>query len=123
MSTLALSASGDLDVDGGLTLTTDLLTETAQRLRIKFRFFLGEWLLDTRAGMPLFEKVLVKAPNLSELQRLYRSVIAGDPAVDQVNALSLDLDTPTRTLSLFFEATLNDGSKLTFEDFVLEENL
>lgn len=123
MTTLKLE-SGDLAIENGsLVLLSDLVAETTQRLKIKFQFVLGEWELDQRVGMPLFEKVLVKAPSLSTLRRLYRTIIADDPAVDQVNLLEFDLDRGSRALSINFEATLNDGSSLVFEDFILTESL
>jgi hypothetical protein len=123
MSTLQLTAAGDLDTTAGLTLLSDLVAETAQRLQNKFRMFQGEWELEPRAGMPMFEKVLVKNPNISELNRLYRSVLLADTAVDSIDSLTLDFDRSLRALSISFEATLNDGSSLEFTDFILAENL
>lgn len=123
MSALAMTASGDLSTSGGLTLLTDLSAETAQRLKIKFRFFKGEGLLDTRSGMPLFEKVLVKDPNIPEVKRLYREVLLADPAVASVTSLDLVYTRGTRTLDLSFEAALTDGTSLIFEDFILVENV
>jgi hypothetical protein len=124
MTTLKLDSTGDLAIENGtLILLDDPVAETAQRLQIKFKFFLGEWELDRRVGMPLLEKVLVKAPNLSTLRRLYREVIITDPAVDTLVSLEFDLDRATRMLSMSFEATLTDGSDLVFEDFILLENV
>jgi len=122
MSTLKLDTTGDLAIESNeLVILSDLVAETAQRLTIKFKFFLGEWLLDDRVGLPLYEKVLVKNPNLSEIRRIYRSVILNDPAVDTLENFDLELNTSTRTLSLDFQAVLNDGSNLVFEDFILAE--
>ena len=122
MTTLKITG-GDLDTTGGLSLLSDLGDETTQRLRIKLRFFLGEWFQDPRIGIPFFETVLVKAPKLSEVRALFRRAIVTDPAVGALNSLDLDFDRASRTLSLSFAATLNDGSTLVFEDFILAENL
>ena len=124
MSTFKLDASGDLAIENGsLVILSDLVAETAQRLRSKFLFFLGEWHLDDRAGMPLYEKVLVKNPDLREIRALYTEAIERDTAVDTLETLDLDFGAAERKLSLSFEATLTDGSSLTFEDFILAENL
>ena len=123
MSTLKLDENGDLAIENGsFVILRDLVAETAQRLTTKFKFFLGEWALEPRAGMPLYEKVLIKAPKLSELRVIYREVIVGDEAVTALDSLSFDLDSATRALSLSFEATLIDGSPLVFENFILAEN-
>lgn len=123
MTTLKLDNTHDLALeDNSLVLLSDLVAETAQRLKTKFQFFYGEWQLEPRAGMPLFEKVLVKNPNLAEIRDLYRETITQDTAVEELNSLELDFDSPTRNLSISFEATLTDGSFLIFEDFILGEN-
>jgi hypothetical protein len=124
MTTWKLDGDGDLAIENGtFVLLDDLGAETAQRLKIKFRFFLGEWEIDRRVGLPLFEQVLVKTPDLGVLRKMYREVITKDPAVASLGSIILDLDAPTRRLSLSFEAMLNDGSSLVFEDFILAENL
>jgi hypothetical protein len=122
MTTWKLTEDGDLDTEGGLTLLDDVLTETKQRLTIKFRFFLGEWFQDPRIGVPYYEKIFVKSPRLEEVRAIFREIITTDPAVSSLKKLSLDFDTPSRSMSLSFEALLNDGSSLTFEDFILSEN-
>lgn len=122
MTTWQLTADGDLDTEGGLTLLDDLLEETKQRLMIKFRFFKGEWFQDPRIGIPYYDKILVKSPRLEEVRAIFREVITTDPAVDSLEKLSLDFDVASRTMSLSFEALLDDGSSLVFEDFILLEN-
>jgi hypothetical protein len=118
-----MDTDGDLAIENGsLVLLDDLAAETAQRLKTKFRFFLGEWHLDTRIGFPLYEKVLIKAPVLAEIQVLCRQTIEGDEGVDTLDDLQLDFDTATRVLSMTFTATLIDGTVLEINDFILEEN-
>lgn len=124
MSTLKLGTDGDLAIENNsLVLLTDPVEETAQRLRTKFKFFLGEWAFDPRVGLPLFEKVYVKNPNITAVRAMYREAILGDPNVDSLVSLNLDFDRALRKLTLSFEALLKDGSTVTFEDFVLRENL
>jgi hypothetical protein len=123
MSSLKLDGSNDLAVENNsLVLLTDPVEETAQRLKTKFRFFLGEWAFEPRAGMPLFEKVFLKNPDLSAVRRLYSEVITSDENVDSLVSLAIGLDTTARHMTLSFEALLKDGSTLTFADFILEEN-
>jgi hypothetical protein len=124
MTALKLDASGDLAIENGsLVVLDDLTAETAQRLQTKFRFFLGEWHLDTRMGFPLYEKVFIKSPKLSELRVLYRELISTDEGVETLDELELDFDSSARELSLSFAATLIDGSVLEVSNFILQENL
>lgn len=123
MSTLKLT-NGDLAIEGNsLALLTDPTEETAQRLATKFKFFLGEWAFDPRVGLPLWERVFVKNLNLVAVRAMYREAILDDPNVDSLVSLSLDFDRTLRKLTLSFEAVLLDGENLTFEDFILRENL
>ena len=127
MSTLKLDLlSGDLAVENGslvlLNATgSEFAEETAQRLKTKFQFFLGEWHLDTRAGMPHYQKVLKKNPDLTVITALFREAILNDEGVAELVSLKLDL--VVRTLSVAFEAVLSSGEVLEFEDFILGENL
>jgi len=123
MSTLKLT-DGDLAIESNsLVLLTDPVEETAQRLTTKFKFFLGEWAFDPRVGLPLFDRVFVKNPNLVAVRAMYREAILGDPNVDSLVSLTLDYDRALRKLTLSFEAQLKDGGILTIEDFILRENL
>jgi hypothetical protein len=122
MTDFLMTADGDLDVSGGLSLTSSLVESTAQRLRIKFRFFEGEGLLDPRSGIPYYDKILVKNPNLAEIKRLFHTVLLADPAVESVESIDLEYSRSGRSLAVTFSATLNDGSNLTFEDFILPDN-
>jgi hypothetical protein len=122
MTDFLMTEDGDLDTTGGLSLTSSLVQSTAQRLKIKFRFFKGEGLLDPRSGIPIYEKILVKNPNLAEIKRLFKEILLSDPAVETVESIDLTYSREGRSLAVAFAATLNDGSNLTFEDFILAEN-
>jgi hypothetical protein len=121
MTTLKLTAAGDMETTGGLVLESDLGEETAQRLRTKFRFFLGEWALNPRVGMPYFQTILgIKNPDLSLVRAVFRRAILDDEGIASVGPIDLDFTTSARALSVSFEAQLIDGTPLTFADFVLE---
>lgn len=122
MSALKLTAGGDIAIENGsFVLLTDLTAETAQRLTTKFRFFLGEWYLNTLLGFPWYEKVLKKNPSLSEIRVICRETITLDEGVTTLDTLALDFTSATRRLSIAFTATLIDGSVLTVSDFLLPE--
>lgn len=122
MSALRLDDTGDLAVTAGRCSLITGGAETAQRLQTKFRFFLGEWFLDERAGFPLYEEILVKGPDLSVVRARVRQVLVEDEGVVSVEHIDLDFNTAARELSVSFEATGIDGEPITFADFILGGN-
>jgi len=90
--------------------------ETAQRLRVRLHFAKGEWFLDQRLGLPIWEEMLVKAPDLSRVRRAFREAIAGTPGIESVESVEVSLDSTTRELSVDFTATTADGQTITAAD-------
>jgi hypothetical protein len=93
----------------------------AQRIRIRFRWFLGEWFLDTRQGVPYFRDVLIKNPDPILISFIFRQVLLTTPGVKSVAKIQAALDKQTRALQIDFEATLDDGTILapTAEPFII----
>lgn len=109
---------GDLRLSGGtLVWTTDLATEVAQRLTVRFNFFKGEWFLDRRQGTPWYQEVFVKDPDPAVLRAIFSSVILGTAGVATLERLTLGEPDADRELSLSFEARLTDGSRFLSSAF------
>lgn len=81
-----------------------------QRIRVRFRWFLGEWFLDTRQGVPYYRDVLVKSPDQILISSIFRAVLRSVPGVKAVRSFQASLEPATRTLTVDFEALLDDGS-------------
>lgn len=105
----------DLELTNGDLTVLEGLDATAQRIKIKFLFFLGEWFLDTRVGIPYYENVFVKAPNQATINAIFRAVILGDEAVTDLNEYEFVTDAATRSADLTFKADTVDGP-LTFDE-------
>lgn len=83
-----------------------------QRILQRLRFFLGEWFLDVRQGVPWFQQIFgTRNPELGRV--VLQKVIADTSGVDSVNMVILEFDRATRTLSLSFTAKLRTGTILT----------
>ncbi len=116
---LKLDINGDLDVSTGDLVVLTGVDATAQRLGRKLQFFLGEWFLDIRAGIPYFESILVKNPQTNVILSIYRQAITDDEAVTSLNDLNLEYNAATRELSVSFTAETVDGP-LEFEtEFII----
>lgn len=116
--TLLLTPDGELDLTAGLRWTRTLKEYTTQKLRSRLRFFLGEWFLDQRLGVPYFEQVFIENPDISLLTTLYRRIIIGTVGVGAIEKLNLRFDRKARTLFVTFTVRLV-GSPETI-DFVDE---
>jgi hypothetical protein len=123
MSDLKLETSGehegDLAVEMGDLVIVDGIEAIAQDIWICLRFFKGEWDLDQNIGMPYFQKILVKAPNMAVIRQIYQKAILSRPGVQSITELTLTLDSATRTLRIAFRAKTIAGP-LTFDkEFIL----
>ena len=89
----------------------------AQHARVRMQHFLGEWFLDEREGMPLFERVFVHSPDIPAVSESFRRTIAETPGIASVRDLALDFDRQTRTLNVVGSAVTTDGETIEAADF------
>lgn len=106
---IALDASGDIDLSTGEARLVSGIDEIVQRLRIRFRTFLGEWFADQRIGFPWFQLVLVKRPNLALVRTYVRQLIITTPGVIAVSELRLTPAWGERSLVISFVARTTEG--------------
>jgi hypothetical protein len=106
-------------VNGQLVFLEKGLRATAQRLKIRLLFFLGEWYLDQRQGVPYWESVLVKNPNIDSIKAMFRRVIVNTPGIAGVDEISISFDRQNREAFLSFEAVTDDGQTLVFAPFLV----
>lgn len=111
---MALDSNGDMALNSeGLPFFIGGADEAIQRLRVRFLFFLGEWYRDQRLGVPYYEHVLIKRPNLTLVRSLWRQLILDTPGITRLNRLTESFDPVARTLQPVFEAVFEDGTIIT----------
>lgn len=116
---LKLSGS-DLAIEGNGLVWANSVDAIAQHLRIKLRFFLSEYHLDTSLGIPMYEDVLVKNPNRLSLQSIYREIILETEGVVSIDYFNFTFDRATRRMLLDFDATVDGAEEpLEFREFLL----
>lgn len=102
---LRLDDTGDLDIStGDLALVYEDAEGIAQRLQTRLRLYLGEWLLDTTAGVPWREQVLVRGRSVEPARAVLTAQILGCPGVVALPELTLELDPAARALVVTFVA-------------------
>lgn len=114
MSTFFSDVTNDfqLDSDKRLVFETDPVVSAAISLKNKFQLFLGEWFINTEIGIPYFQQVLVKDPDVGIVRRLFDRVLRSEPLVSSTE-ISLSYDPSERTLQFAFVARMQDGRTIT----------
>jgi hypothetical protein len=106
--------AGDLAIENGDLLVLGYTDETRvryirQKIASRFKFFLREWFLDQREGVPYYRDVFVKNPNLDLVRSLFRRVLLKTTGVKSVTRFVLNYDPAARTLSFAFSALVDGG--------------
>lgn len=102
-------ASNDLVIKNNDLILIDNAERIAQQVLITLRFWLGEWFLDTREGMPYLEYVLVKNPNMSHIRQILTEKIQSIEGVKSIVSLNFDFRRVTRELYVDFEVDTDYG--------------
>ncbi len=110
MSTFAQETDQDLTlVEGQLVLVENVAEAAAIELNNKFRFVKGEYFLDIRQGVPYFDVVFVKNPDILIIRELFRKIILSARGITSVIDIQTSLDRQTRKLSFSFRTRAADG--------------
>ena len=119
MSNILLDANGDLDLTSGFQIVSGS-NAVAQRLRNAFEFFLGEWFLDTREGIPYLQVIFKKGTELGIVSQIFRAVILRDPEIVTVIDFNMDFNRITRKLIVTFVGRLIDGGTVSLDPLVID---
>lgn len=93
-----------------------LVSETervSQHLKIRLLFFLGEWYLDTEIGVPYFQDILVKSPDIPNVESILINEILDTPDVLELLSFDSFYDTAQRQYSATFQVNTIFGQSET----------
>lgn len=107
----------DLDMSTGEVEAVSGGAAICQHVRIRYQFFLGEWFLDTRLGVPWFQEIFRKNASRARVDFLLRRVLTTTPGVASVISFSVGPLQADRTVSLTWSARLTSGAVLRSSDF------
>ena len=121
MSDLQLSTlDDDLDLAGEQLSIVNGDDAIVQHLLIRLRFFQREWFLDLRVGIPYYDAILIKNPDLIVIRSIFRQAILSTPGIQSLNSLTTSFDAAERKLTVEFEAVKDDGGTLDFsKEFII----
>ena len=103
---ILLDTGGDYKISdtGDIILTQSV----RQAIKIRLKWFLGEWRLGPLIGLDYWGTVLVKNPNMVKIRQAIRDEIMSVDEVTAVNEVHLDHDVKERTLTVRFEAVTDE---------------
>lgn len=97
----------DPDTHDLLVQKNDLLVcksadQVIQSLKIRLQTIKGEWFLDTTAGLPYYEDILVKNPNLPNIDNIIKAQIIDTDDVEEILEYTSSFDSAGRSFSVSF---------------------
>lgn len=96
-----------LDGEGDIALTLEgdisLVTSPVQAVMIKLRWFFKEWVFDPEKGIPWYESVLVKAPDMEGIKKRFIREIMDVDDVTEVTQMDISLNPKTREAAVRFQ--------------------
>lgn len=101
--------AGDLLLENGQLVFRDGIEQARQEIECRSTFFLGEYFLDTRLGVPYYRDVLVKNPVRETILSCFRSIALSVPGIVDVVNMAYDFDPRARTAKVSYEAQWLDG--------------
>lgn len=99
----------DLVTKAGDLVLADKALQIRQNVKQNLLFFLGEWFLNIKQGLPYFQFIFVKGPNLDLIQVIFRNSILGTTGILELNQFELSYAAGTRELNIEFDARSTDG--------------
>lgn len=116
---LKLSGS-TLVIESGDLVLVDGLEAIAQDVTTRLRMFLGEWFLNTKAGVPYFERILVKNPSVPDVLSILSEVVTKTPGVQAITeGLTWDYSAADRSATVAFKANTIAGPLTYDQELVL----
>lgn len=100
---------GDLVYDNSsATVTSSQADGVAQKLTIKLRTFLGEWFLDTDAGIPYYQQIFGKVRSKAAIDSIFIEKISEEPDVAEIIEFTSTINSG-RTYEIRFKVRTNLG--------------
>lgn len=101
---LTLTANKNLKI-------TDTLTEfVSQKIENVILFFKEEWFLDFEKGIPYFEKIFTKNPDINLINTIFIREINSISEIEKILKFETTFTASTRLFEISFEVKATDGT-------------
>jgi hypothetical protein len=95
-------------VDSSIQVVNDL-DSVEQRLKTRLLFYLKEWFLDTTAGVPFYTDLLIKNPNIPDIENILKAKILDTPEVIELLEFDTVYAASARSLEVTFKVRATYG--------------
>ena len=101
MTDILLNPDGDLLFSNGDIVVGD---SVSQKIRVRLKWFEGEWRWNREEGLPYFERLFRKNPDTDLMEALVRAKIFEVTEVTAVREVKIDVERKTRNAVIRFVA-------------------
>lgn len=111
---LALDSSHDLHLSsaGSLATASDG-ARVVQDVETALRHIRGDWFLNTSSGLPLYDRILSKNPDIESIEFEIRKIVLEVVGVKRVREMSIQFDRVDRTATFTAEIDSVFGDSVT----------
>jgi len=109
MADIKLDEDGDILIEDDDLVLVEGVDAIAQDVEVRLTFFQSEWFLDTRLGVPWFQKILGQKPRLDVVKSIIRKAIMTTPGMQGISDFVAEYDGRTRLLSVSFKGQSVEG--------------
>lgn len=88
--------------DFDLRVTETNVEWVSQTIESRLRTFMGEWFLNRDLGIPYFDSVFVKAPDMDQINGLFLTEINDVNGIEEILSFNTVFDTSVRKLTVTF---------------------
>lgn len=99
-----------LTTNKNLKLTSTLTEFVSQKIENLLLFFKEEWFLDYEKGVPYFENVFTKNPDINLINTIFLREIKSISEVEEILNFETTYTSSTRTYTIDFEVKASDGT-------------
>lgn len=93
-------------IDGDVVVTEQgdilLAHSVKQAIRVRLLWFFSEWRFNTEFGIPYYEEILIKNPNIPKAKLLISQAIRDVEEVVDVEDIQISIDSTNRTALVSF---------------------
>ena len=104
--------TGDLLIQNGELVILEGAEALAQRIAVRCKTFLGEWVFDTTLGTPWFQNILGTRRREALVQQILRKRVADTEGVAGVLELQVNINTSNRLATVTGRVLAEDGSEV-----------
>ena len=109
---IALNSDNDMFAEDGKIKRVYDGAQVVQHVRSRLLHYLGEWFLDTLAGVDYFGKIFVKPADLAETEAELKTTILETPGFNTLDTFEMAFDNTTRLLTVSWTGTTTAGDAI-----------